>query len=202
MYRRIVKPLGGFSIALCALIAVSPVFLLITFLLSICNKGNPFFIQKRPGKNGELFYIIKFKTMNDKKCARGKLLADHERLTPIGKIVRETSLDELPQLINVLKGEMSLIGPRPLLAEYLDLYTEEQKKRHAVLPGITGWAQINGRNSLSWDEKFQYDLEYVQNVSPQMDAKIMLITMQKVIKRHGVNASTYVPMEVFKGNVA
>ena len=140
--------------------------------------------------------------MNDKKCEKGRLLSDYERLTFFGKIVRKTSLDELPQLINVLKGDMSLVGPRPLLPEYLPLYNEEQKKRHDVKPGITGWAQVNGRNALAWEEKFRYDVEYAENVSPLLDAKIVIITVEKVLKRHGVNANNYVTMEAFKGNVA
>ncbi|QDP85827.1 sugar transferase [Chryseobacterium sp. SNU WT5] len=202
MYRSILKPITGFSIAFLSLVALSPVFLLITFLLSVSNKGNPFFIQKRPGKNGNIFHIIKFKTMNDKKCENGILLSDYERLTFVGKVVRKTSLDEIPQLINVLKGEMSIVGPRPLLPEYLDLYNEEQHRRHHVQPGITGWAQVNGRNALSWDEKFKYDVEYVEKISPILDAKIMMITVQKVIRRHGVNANNLITMEAFKGNAA
>ena len=160
-----------------------------------------FFIQKRPGKNGKIFNIIKFKTMNDKRAKNGKLLSDYERLTPVGKAFRKTSLDEIPQLINVLKGDMSLIGPRPLLPEYLELYNDDQKRRHHVKPGITGWAQVNGRNALSWNEKFSYDIEYVENVSPSLDAKIVMVTLQKVLKKHGVNANNYMTMESFKGNV-
>mgnify|MGYP001137881932 FL=1 len=140
--------------------------------------------------------------MRDLTDGNGKSLSDYERLTLMGKMVRKTSLDEIPQLINVLKGEMSLVGPRPLLPEYLTLYNEEQHRRHDVKPGITGWAQVNGRNALSWEEKFRYDLEYVDKISPRMDAKIVLVTLEKVVKRHGVNANNYMTMEAFKGNVA
>jgi lipopolysaccharide/colanic/teichoic acid biosynthesis glycosyltransferase len=200
MYRNFIKPILDFTLATFALIIVSPVFLLITVMLTISNRGNAFFLQKRPGKNGKIFHIIKFKTMNDKKCENGILLSDYHRLTLVGKVVRKTSLDEIPQLINVLKGEMSLIGPRPLLPEYLALYNDEQKKRHTVKPGITGWAQVNGRNALSWEEKFQFDVEYVKKVSPQLDAKIIFITLNKVVRRHGVNANNYMTMDAFKGN--
>ena len=202
MYRSVLKPTGDFIFALLALALASPVFLMITFLLALNNKGNPFFVQKRPGKNGAIFQIIKFKTMNDRKCENGILLSDYHRLTFMGKVFRKTSLDELPQLINVLKGEMSLIGPRPLLPEYLELYNEEQKKRHFVKPGITGWAQVNGRNALSWEEKFQFDVEYVEKVSAQLDAKIVLVTLEKVVRRHGVNVNNYMTMDAFKGTAA
>lgn len=201
MYKNILKPFIDFFVAFISLILLSPLFLLIAVLLMISNKGNPFFVQKRPGKNEKIFNIIKFKTMNDRKTKDGRLLSDYRRLTFFGKIVRKTSLDEIPQLINVLKGEMSLIGPRPLLPEYLELYNEEQKKRHNVKPGITGWAQVNGRNALSWEEKFKYDVEYVENISAKMDAKIVLVTIEKVLKRHGVNANNYMTMEAFKGNI-
>ena len=202
MYQKVLKPFMDFSLAGFALLIISPVFVLITVVLVFNNKGTPFFVQKRPGKNGQIFRIIKFKTMNDKKCENGILLSDYKRLTFIGKAIRKTSLDELPQLINVLKGEMSLVGPRPLLPEYLDLYSQEQKKRHDVKPGITGWAQVNGRNALSWEEKFQFDVEYVENISAQLDAKIVFVTLEKVMKRHGVNANNYLTMEAFKGNAA
>lgn len=175
--------------------------LVIAMMLAANNRGTPFFVQNRPGKNGKIFSIIKFKTMNNKKDAQGVLLPDYRRLTFMGKIVRKTSLDELPQLINVVKGDMSLVGPRPLLPEYLPLYNAEQAKRHDVKPGITGWAQVNGRNALSWEEKFAYDIEYVNHLSAALDAKIVFITLQKVIARHGVNANNYVTMEAFKGNM-
>lgn len=202
MYSKYLKPSLDFSIAGVSLLLISPLFLLITALLVINNKGTAFFIQKRPGKNGKIFHIIKFKTMNDKKCKDGILLDDYHRLTFIGKAVRKTSLDEIPQLINVLRGEMSLVGPRPLLPEYLEFYSEEQSKRHIVKPGITGWAQVNGRNALSWDEKFKYDVEYVEKFCPKLDAKILLITLEKVVRRHGVNANNYMTMEAFKGSEA
>ncbi len=201
MYKNILKPFIDFFVAFIALILLSPLFVLIIILLMISNKGNPFFVQRRPGKNEKIFRIIKFKTMNDRTSKKGELLSDYRRLTFFGKIVRKASLDEIPQLINVIKGEMSLVGPRPLLPEYLSLYNEEQKKRHNVKPGITGWAQVNGRNALSWEEKFKYDVEYVENVSAKMDAKIVIITLEKVVKRHGVNANNYITMESFKGNI-
>ena len=177
-----------------------PVFILVFIMLLITNKGNPFFTQKRPGKNEKLFTIIKFKTMNDKKDKNGGLLPDAQRLTGTGKIIRATSLDELPQLINVLKGDMSLIGPRPLLPEYLPLYNEFQKQRHLVKPGITGWAQVNGRNAISWQEKFEYDVYYVKNCSFALDLKIMLMTIRKVFLRKGINNKNSVTMHRFKGN--
>lgn len=202
MYQNAIKPISDFLIAGTLLLILLPVFLVIMVLLCISNNGKPFFVQKRPGKNGVIFHIIKFKTMNDKKCKNGILLSDYHRLTFMGKVVRKTSLDELPQLINVLKGEMSLIGPRPLLPEYLELYNDEQKRRHAVKPGITGWAQVNGRNALSWEEKFKFDVEYVEKVSAQLDAKIVLVTLEKVLRRHGVNANNFMTMDAFKGNAA
>lgn len=200
MYQSFLKPAIDFVIALSALLLLSPLLLLIAVLLALSNRGNPFFVQKRPGKDGRIFKIIKFKTMTDQRDRHGNLLPDYQRLTIIGKIVRKTSLDELPQLINVLKGDMSLVGPRPLLPEYLGLYSEEQQKRHDVKPGITGWAQVNGRNALSWEEKFAYDVEYVEKISPALDARIVVNTVEKVVKRHGVNANNYVTMEAFKGN--
>ncbi|WP_447951989.1 sugar transferase [Chryseobacterium koreense] len=202
MYEQFTKPILDYSIALVMFLLLSPVILLVSVLLAISHRGNPFFLQERPGKDGKIFQIIKFKTMRDLTDVNGKQLSDYERLTLMGKIVRKTSLDEIPQLLNVLKGEMSLVGPRPLLPEYWTLYSEEQRRRHDVKPGITGWAQINGRNALSWEEKFRYDLEYVDKISPRMDAKIVLVTLEKVVKRHGVNANNYMTMEAFKGNVA
>ena len=187
-------------IASVALLLLSPIMLVIALLLAANNGGTPFFVQKRPGKYGKIFSIIKFKTMNNKTDVHGVLLPDYRRLTLMGKVVRKTSLDELPQLINVVKGDMSLVGPRPLLPEYLPLYNAEQMHRHDVKPGITGWAQVNGRNALSWEEKFKYDVEYVNKMSAALDAKIILITLQKVVARHGVNANNYVTMEAFKGN--
>lgn len=200
MYQTTLKPLLDFFAALAALILLSPLLVIVGVMLFLSNKGTPFFLQERPGKNGKIFKIIKFKTMTDQRDRNGILLPDYRRLTFIGKIVRKTSLDELPQLINVLKGDMSLVGPRPLLPEYLELYNEEQQKRHDVKPGITGWAQVNGRNALSWEEKFAYDVEYVEKISPALDARIVVNTVEKVVKRHGVNANNYVTMEAFKGN--
>jgi lipopolysaccharide/colanic/teichoic acid biosynthesis glycosyltransferase len=200
MYKTIIKSVMDFSIALLGLVILSPLIILVTIGLFISNNGRPFFIQSRPGKNGQLFKIIKFKTMNDKKDNFGNLLSDKNRLTKIGSFVRKNSIDELPQLINVLKGDMSLIGPRPLLPEYLPLYNEMQKKRHEVKPGITGWAQINGRNTISWKQKFEYDVWYVDNVSFILDCKIVYLTIKKVFKREGVTAVNSVSAEVFKGN--
>lgn len=165
--------------------------------LVIANNGSPFFFQLRPGKNGKLFRIVKFKTMNDKRDKQGNLLPDEKRLTPIGKLVRKLSIDELPQLINVLKGDMSLIGPRPLLPEYLAHYTPEQARRHEVRPGITGWAQVNGRNTLSWEKKFEYDVWYVDNLSFVLDAKIFWLTIIKIFKREGISSVTSATMERF-----
>ena len=179
---------------------MSPIFLLATIGLFFANQGKPFFFQTRPGKNEKLFQIIKFKTMNDKKDAAGNLLSDAERLTPIGSFVRKTSLDEIPQLLNVLKGDMSLIGPRPLLIQYLPLYNSIQKKRHDIRPGITGWAQVNGRNAISWEQKFEYDVWYVENCTFALDVKILFLTVKKVFKSEGINQEGEVTMEVFKGN--
>nr|WP_301294428.1 sugar transferase [Chryseobacterium sp. HSC-36S06] len=194
------KPVIDFVAALAALVLLSPVFVIVGLILAVGNRGTPFFVQRRPGKHGRIFKIIKFKTMNDQKDEKGNLLPDYRRLTFFGRMVRKTSLDEIPQLINVLKGEMSLVGPRPLLPEYLPLYSPQQQRRHDVKPGITGWAQVNGRNALSWEEKFAYDVEYVEKISPALDARIVVNTVEKVVKRHGVNANNYVTMEAFKGN--
>lgn len=200
MYRRYFKPLIDFLVAFLACFFLLPLFLLIAFLLLMANRDNPFFVQQRPGKDGKIFKIIKFKTMNDRRDSSGKLLPDAERLTSIGKIVRKTSLDEVPQLINVLKGDMSLVGPRPLLPEYLKLYTLHQKKRHFVKPGITGWAQVNGRNAISWNKKFDLDVWYVENLSFILDLKIIWMTFLKVIKSEGVNTVNMATTEPFNGN--
>lgn len=202
MYPKIIKPILDFSLAFIALLLLSPIFILVTLFLSFANSGKPFFIQTRPGKNEKLFKIIKFKTMNDKKDSNGNLLPDAKRLTSIGKIVRKTSLDELPQLINVLKGDMSLIGPRPLLPEYLPLYNTEQKKRHQVKPGITGWAQINGRNAISWEDKFKFDVWYVNNIRFLTDIKIIVKTIKKVLISEGISAEGASTIERFKGNLS
>src|SRR5690554_1900347 len=200
MYKSTLKPTFDFLLALIGLLVLSPVFLFVMFALAIANNGKPFFFQKRPGKNEKIFSIIKFKTMNDKKDAQGNLLSDAERLTSIGSFVRKTSLDEIPQLINVLKGDMSMIGPRPLLIQYLPLYNEQQRQRHEVRPGITGWAQVNGRNAISWEQKFEYDVWYVDNVSLTLDFKIGVMTVLKIFKREGISQEGKVTMEIFKGN--
>lgn len=178
-------------------IATSPILILAILAITISCKTSPFYWQKRPGKNSLIFSIVKLKTMNEKKDLKGNLLSDKQRLTTIGKIIRKLSIDELPQLINVLKGDMSLIGPRPLLPEYLDYYTPEQARRHNVRPGITGWAQVNGRNSLSWEQKFKLDVWYVDNVSFTLDFKIFWLTILKIVRREGINSDTSATMERF-----
>jgi len=200
MYRSFFKHIIDFTAALLGLIVISPVFIFITICLFVANSGKPFFFQPRPGKNARIFKVIKFKTMNDKKDKEGNLLPDAERLTSLGKFVRKTSLDEIPQLINVLKGDMSLIGPRPLLLEYLPLYNDEQARRHEVRPGITGWAQVNGRNAISWPQKFGYDVWYVNHISFLLDIKILWMTVIKVFKSEGISSATSATMEKFKGN--
>lgn len=199
-YRRIVKPALDFLVAAIALIVASPVFLVCVILLAIVNKGNIWFTQRRPGKKGKLFTVIKFKTMTDERDSHGELLGDHHRLTPVGSFIRKTSLDELPQLINILKGDMSFVGPRPLLEEYLPLYNDEQRRRHEVTPGITGWAQVNGRNAISWREKFAYDVWYVKHQSFLLDLKILFLTVAKVFKAEGISSETHVTMERWRGN--
>ena len=200
MYKNFIKGFLDFTAAFIGLILLSPLFILITLFLYFANQGKPFFIQPRPGKNGKIFHIIKFKTMNDKRDQNGNLLPDADRLTTVGSIVRKTSMDEIPQLINVLKGEMSLIGPRPLLTHYLNLYSDFQNRRHEVKPGITGWAQVNGRNAISWDKKFEYDVWYVDHLSFGLDVKILFKTIQKVIKKEGINAADAATIEPFDGN--
>jgi len=199
MYRSFIKRLLDFIISSIGFIVLSPVFFVVGLLLLICNRGNPFFFQSRPGKKGEIFKIIKFKTMNNKTDANGVLLDDARRLTKLGRFVREKSLDEIPQLINVIKGDMSLIGPRPLLPQYLELYSSEQKTRHNVKPGITGWAQVNGRNAISWTEKFNFDIYYVNHYSFKLDIRILYLTFVKVLKSEGVNSSEVTTMEAFTG---
>lgn len=194
------KRILDFGISFVLILITMPILLAVTIMLYFANKGKPFFFQTRPGKNGKLFSIIKFKTMNDKKNKTGELLPDHLRLTGIGSFVRKTSLDELPQLINVLKGDMSLIGPRPLLVEYLPLYNEEQKQRHNVRPGITGWAQVNGRNAITWEQKFKFDVWYINHISFLLDLKIMWLTLKKVVKTDGISSPTSATMEKFTGN--
>ncbi|MBS1739005.1 MAG: sugar transferase [Bacteroidetes bacterium] len=199
MYKNYLKRIFDFLAAFFGLLLLSPIFLLVMVGLYFANQGKPFFFQARPGLNEKMFKIIKFKTMNDKKDAEGNLLSDAERLTPIGAFVRKTSLDEIPQLINVLKGDMSLIGPRPLLPEYLPLYNETQKRRHWVRPGITGWAQVNGRNAISWQKKFDLDVWYVDHVSFTTDLKVFLTTFKKVFKSEGISAEGQATIEAFNG---
>ncbi|MDX1718612.1 MAG: sugar transferase [Salegentibacter mishustinae] len=199
MYRHFFKKILDFFIAFTALLMLSPLLIPIIVLLALANRGKPFFFQKRPGKNERIFNIIKFKTMTDEKDENGILLSDERRLTRVGKFVRKTSIDEIPQLINVLKGDMSLIGPRPLLPEYLNHFTDFQRKRHNVKPGITGWAAVNGRNAISWKKKFEYDVWYVENISFLLDSKILLITIKKVLISEGVNAANVATTEPFNG---
>ena len=200
MYNFFFKRIIDFSCAIMGLLLLSPLFIIVTIGLYFANQGKPFFFQLRPGKHGVIFKIIKFKTMNDRKDTDGNLLSDGERLTKIGAFVRKTSLDEIPQLFNVIKGDMSLIGPRPLLPEYLALYNEVQKRRHKVRPGITGWAQVNGRNAISWDKKFEYDVWYVENINFMLDLKIFFLTLKKVFVREGINMQGQMTTEAFKGN--
>jgi lipopolysaccharide/colanic/teichoic acid biosynthesis glycosyltransferase len=199
MYLKIIKPLFDFIFALIGLLILSPLFAIITLILFFTNNGKPFYFDRRPGLNEKIFFVIKFKTMNDKKDKNGVLLPDMERTTKIGKWIRKSSLDEIPQLLNVLIGQMSLIGPRPLWPSYLEFYSEEQKRRHAIKPGITGWAQINGRNSISWKQKFEYDVYYVDRVSFLFDLKIFFLTIKKVLFPEGINASEEITMEAFNG---
>lgn len=200
MYSNNLKPTLDFVTAFICLLILSPLFLLTIILLSIANYGRPFFFQKRPGRKEHIFTVIKFKTMNDCKDAEGELLPDEQRLTWIGAMVRKTSLDEIPQLLNVLKGEMSFVGPRPLLTEYLPLYDEFQKRRHEVKPGITGWAQVNGRNAISWEDKFKLDVWYVDHQSFWLDLKILFMTIVKVFKAEGISAQNHVTVEKFEGS--
>ncbi len=200
MYRLFIKRSIDFCISLILLISFSPIFAVLIIFLAFANRGKPFFIQRRPGKNEKIFSIVKFKTMNDKKDEHGNLLPDKDRFTRIGNFIRKTSLDEIPQLINVLKGEMSLIGPRPLIIEYLPIYNDTQKKRHDVRPGITGWAQVNGRNSISWKKKFEYDVWYVEHLDFLLDLRIIGLTLKKVIQKEDVNLSEEETSEYFNGN--
>lgn len=200
MYKTFGKRLLDILVAVIVLLLTSPVTALTFVILGIQNQGTPLFFQERPGKGQARFKIIKFKTMTDSRDAEGNLLPDSQRLTRFGKIVRKLSIDELPQLINVIKGDMSLIGPRPLLFKYIPLYSPEQLRRHAVLPGITGWAQVNGRNSISWTKKFELDLYYVDNISFLLDCKIFVLTLLKIVKREGVNQTESRPMEPFNGS--
>ena len=201
IYQNGVKRIIDIFLSLVGLLLSSPVLLLVILFLYLANKpAGIFFLQARPGRKEKIFKVIKFKTMNDKRNSSGNLLPDEVRLTKIGRFIRSTSLDELPQLINVLKGDMSLIGPRPLLVQYLPLYSKEQARRHDVRPGITGWAQVNGRNAISWQKKFELDVWYVDHVSFLLDLKILFLTIKKVFKREGINQTEEATMEVFKGN--
>ena len=200
MYKHFFKRFFDFWVALIALIVLSPILLVVTIWLHFANKGaGAFFFQERPGKDAKIFKVIKFKTMTDERDSEGKLLPDAERLTKVGRFVRSTSIDELPQLINVLKGDMALIGPRPLLVQYLPLYSPEQARRHEVRPGITGWAQCNGRNAISWTKKFELDVWYVDNISLKTDLKVIFTTIKKVIQRADINSETAATMEAFNG---
>ncbi len=199
IYRVIIKRLFDFLAAFVGLLLISPLFITLIIILYISNKGKPFYYQTRTGKKGRLFTIIKLKTMNDNVDSEGNLLPALERVTTTGDICRKYSLDEIPQLINILKGDMSLIGPRPLLPEYLEHYNDEQIKRHNVLPGITGWAQVNGRNTISWEKKFEYDVYYVKNQSFSLDLRIIFKTIDKVINRKDINNSETMDMPMFTG---
>ena len=201
MYKHFFKRLIDFLIALVALVCLSPLLLIVTLWLHFANKGaGAFFFQERPGKNGKIFKVVKYKTMTDERDAQGELLPDAQRLTKVGRFVRSTSIDELPQLFNVLKGDMALIGPRPLLVKYLPLYSPEQARRHEVRPGISGWAQCHGRNAISWAEKFQYDVWYVDHVSLLTDLKVIYLTLRTVLKREGISHEGAATMEAFNGH--
>lgn len=200
MYRLFIKRLIDFFAALILLVIFSPVIIVLALVLAYLNKGKAFFFQERPGKDEKPIYIIKFKSMTDEKDANGNLLPDNKRITKAGAFARKYSLDELPQFINVVKGDMSLVGPRPLLFKYIPLYSGEQRRRHLVRPGITGWAQVNGRNSISWGEKFKLDVYYVDHLSFVFDIKILLLTVLKVVRKEGVNQSSERPMMPFNGN--
>ena len=201
MYKHFFKRLIDFILVLCVLLVIWPILLIITVWLHFANKGaGAFFTQDRPGKNGKIFKVIKYKTMTDERDAEGNLLPDADRLTKVGRFVRSTSIDELPQLINVLKGDMALIGPRPLLPQYLPLYSPEQARRHEVRPGITGWAQIHGRNAISWTKKFEYDVWYVDHCSFLLDLKIIFLTIKKVFIREGISQEGQATMEFFNGH--
>ena len=201
MYKHFLKRFLDFWIAFIALVCISPLLIVVTLWLHVANKGaGAFFLQERPGKDGKIFRIIKYKTMTDERDASGHLLPDEQRLTRVGRFVRSTSIDELPQLLNVLKGDMALIGPRPLLVQYLPLYSKEQARRHEVRPGISGWAQCHGRNAISWAEKFKLDVWYVEHVSLKTDLIVVWLTIQKVLKRADISEQGHATMEVFNGH--
>ena len=199
MYRSFFKRVFDFILSLTAIIIFSPVLLLLTVIGAFLMGGNPFFTQERPGKDGKIFKLVKFRSMNNKRDERGELLPDEKRLTYYGKFLRNTSFDELPELINILKGDMAIVGPRPLLVRYLTRYNKTQARRHEVRPGLTGLAQVNGRNAISWEEKFRYDVEYVDNLSLMLDIKIILMTVLKVVKRDGISSENSATMEEFMG---
>lgn len=201
MYKHFLKRFLDFWIAFIVLVCISPLLIVVTLWLHVANKGaGAFFLQERPGKDGRIFRIIKYKTMTDERDADGRLLPDEQRLTKVGRLVRSTSIDELPQLLNVLKGDMALIGPRPLLVQYLPLYSKEQARRHEVRPGISGWAQCHGRNAISWTEKFKLDVWYVDHVSLKTDLTVVWLTIQKVLKRADISEQGHATMEVFNGH--
>ena len=199
MYRSFFKRVFDFILSLTAIIILSPVLLLLTVIGAFLMGGNPFFTQDRPGKDGKVFKLVKFKSMNNKRDERGELLPDEKRLTSYGQFIRNTSFDELPELINILKGDMAIVGPRPLLVRYLTRYSKTQARRHEVRPGLTGLAQVNGRNAISWEEKFRYDVEYVDNLCLMLDIKIILMTVLKVVKRDGISSENSATMEEFMG---
>lgn len=200
MYKNCIKRLLDFILSLTALLILSPVLLILCVLGAVFMKGSPFFTQQRPGKDEKIFRLIKFRTMSCEKDSNGQLLPDEQRLNRYGRFLRSTSLDELPELINILLGQMSIVGPRPLLVKYLPLYDEEQRRRHLVRPGLTGWAQVNGRNAISWEEKFRLDVEYVDNISFAMDLKVIFTTVGKIFKREGITSETSATMEEFRGS--
>lgn len=202
MYAKFLKRIIDFTLSLIALIVLSPILIVLIIVTAIAMKGNPFFTQLRPGKDEKIFKLIKFRTMTNEKAENGDLLPDDVRLNKFGKFLRSTSLDELPELINILKGDMSIVGPRPLLIKYLPLYNDEQRRRHSVRPGLTGNAQANGRNALSWEDKFKLDIEYVDNISFVFDVKIIFDTVKAVLKRDGISSESSATMEEFKGSEA
>lgn len=199
MYKRFIKRLLDFTLSLCAIIVLSPLLIFLMIVGAIAMKGNPFFTQLRPGWHEQIFKLIKFRTMDNRKDENGELLPDEVRLNKYGRFLRATSLDELPELINILKGDMSIVGPRPLLVQYLPIYSETQHHRHDVRPGLTGWAQVNGRNGISWTRKFEYDLEYVNTVSFPLDVKIVFMTVKAVLSHEGISSDTSDTMEDFTG---
>lgn len=200
MYRHFFKRLIDFTIALLGLVILSPIFLILIILGAVFMGGNPFFVQERPGKNEKIFKLIKFRSMSNRKDKNGNLLPDEVRLNGYGKFLRKTSLDEIPELINILKGDMALVGPRPLLVDYIPLYSAEQHRRHEVLPGLTGYAQVNGRNAISWEERFKLDVWYVDHASLSVDVGIIIKTITVVLKKDGISSATSATMEAFKGN--